>query len=194
MFANWTLRFCFQFPPWLSWLSPQRSYLRNRLTSGRIATVHLAPTWIGLARAVRLLRLTFKNFYDLESGFDGGVLEIAIGSGGFQDIITTGGTFLARGYNGTISANANSPIVNRQAWTGQSKGYVTTTVAMPSAAASQNIKLRWRLATDDSIAATGWSIDSVSLYGLNASHRQNEFAVRLRAIDARAWLSRRRTL
>jgi hypothetical protein len=155
--------------PWVtSAINPQTS--PNRAFDNDATTISdNALTSPMVAMPSSISRLTFRNWYDLESGFDGGVLEIAIGSGGFQDILAAGGTFLTRGYNGTISSNANSPISNRQAWTGQSNGYLTTTVAMPASAASQNIKLRWRLATDDSIGTTGWSIDSVSLYGLQCA-------------------------
>ena len=45
----------------------------------------------------------------METGFDGGVLEISIGGGAFQDILAAGGTFGVGGYNGTISVNFGSP-------------------------------------------------------------------------------------
>ncbi len=110
--------------------------------------------------------LTFQNRYNLESTFDGMVLEISIAGGAFTDIITAGGTFTAGGYNGTISVNFSSPILGRQAWTGASAGYpgfITTTVTLPAAANGQNIVLRWRRATDTSVAATGSGIDDVSV-------------------------------
>ena len=47
------------------------------------------------------VRLSFRNFYNTEGGFDGGVLEISIAAGPFVDIITAGGTFVSGGYNGT---------------------------------------------------------------------------------------------
>ena len=51
--------------------------------------------------------IRFQNFYNTERGtnigYDGGVLEISVGGGGFQDILTAGATFLSGGYNNTIS-------------------------------------------------------------------------------------------
>ena len=44
--------------------------------------------------------LTFRNNYALQNAFDGGVLEISIDGGAFQDILTAGGSFLQGGYNG----------------------------------------------------------------------------------------------
>jgi len=108
-------------------------------------------------------RLSFRHSYNVETNFDGGVLEIAIGGGAFQDIVTAGGSFVSNGYNGTISTSFNSPIAGRQAWTGNSSGYVTTTVNMPASASGQNIRLRWRMATDTSVSGVGWAVDTISL-------------------------------
>ncbi len=108
-------------------------------------------------------QLTFANNYALESTFDGGVLEISIGGGAFTDILAAGGSFVSNGYTGTISSSFGSPIAGRQAWTGSSGGYVTTVVTLPAAAAGQNVVLRWRMASDSSVSATGWRIDSISL-------------------------------
>jgi len=108
-------------------------------------------------------RLSFRNFYNLESGFDGGVLEISIGGGPFQDILTAGGTFSAGGYNSTISTG--SSLGGRQAWSGNSGAFVLTTVNLPASALGQNIGLRWRAAFDSSVSVTngGWRIDDVSI-------------------------------
>jgi hypothetical protein len=111
-------------------------------------------------------RLTFRHSFDTEPSYDGGVLEIAIGAGGFQDIITAGGSFVSSGYTGTISTAYSSPIGGRQAWTGSSGGYITTAVTMPAAAAGQSVRLRWRMASDNSVAATGWSVDTIALSSL----------------------------
>ena len=45
-------------------------------------------------------QLTFRQNYNLESGYDGGVLEIKIGSGAWTDIVTAGGSFASGGYIG----------------------------------------------------------------------------------------------
>src|SRR5450432_911524 len=59
--------------------------------------------------------VSFRHRFDLESGRDGGVLEISINGGRFTDIVTAGGG--AGGYNGTISMDFLSPIAGRRAWT-----------------------------------------------------------------------------
>jgi len=108
-------------------------------------------------------QLTFRQNLDLESGFDGGVLEIRIGGGAFQDILDAGGAFVVGGYTHTVSSSFQSPIAGRRAWTGFSGGFFTTTVNLPAVAAGQNIVLRWRLGTDNSDSAAGWRLDSVAI-------------------------------
>ncbi len=92
--------------------------------------------------------------YDLESGMDGAVLEISINGGPFVDFVAAGGGSL--GYNGTISSGSLSPIAGRAAWTGNSGGYVYTSWPRCLSRRQQNVRLRFRLATDCSGAGTGW--------------------------------------
>jgi hypothetical protein len=108
-------------------------------------------------------RLTFRHYYRTESGFDGGVLEISINGGPFTDILTAGGAFVSGAYNDTISTRYSNPLGGRAAWSGDSSGFVTTTVALPAAAAGGNIQIRWRLGNDSSVSATGWYVDTVSI-------------------------------
>jgi hypothetical protein len=108
-------------------------------------------------------QLSFWQNYDLETNFDGGVLEISISGGTFQDILTAGGSFEARGYTGTISGSFGSPIAGRRAWTGNTNGFVYTTVNLPAASAGHSVVLRWRMGSDNSISHQGWRIDSLQL-------------------------------
>jgi N-acetylneuraminic acid mutarotase len=109
--------------------------------------------------------LSFRNRYDTEATYDGGVLEISINGESFQDIVTAGGSFLAGGYTGTISTAYSSPISGRKAWTGDSGGFLTTTIHLPATAAAQNVRLRWRMASDNSVSSTGWYVDSIAFSG-----------------------------
>ncbi len=109
--------------------------------------------------------VTFRQKYDTEGGWDGGVLEISIGGGAFQDILAAGGSFVQNGYNGTLGTGTNNPLSNRAAWNGVSGGYLTTIARLPAAAAGQNVQLKWRFGADDNIAGTGWWIDSVQVSG-----------------------------
>jgi hypothetical protein len=111
--------------------------------------------------------LSFAHRYETERGFDGGVLEISINDGPFTDIVDAGGVFKTNGYNFFLDREFGSPLGGRSAWTGQSEGFVTTTVALPVDAANQNVRLRWRFASDSNLGALGWNIDSVTVVDRN---------------------------
>jgi hypothetical protein len=118
------------------------------------------------------LRLTFRHDFNLEAsdvdpnvGFDGGVLEISSDGGNtFQDILAAGGSFVAGGYNRTISTDRGSPIAGRQAWSGNSEGFITTIVNLGPPLPA-NFILRWRMASDTSGSSEGWRVDTVNIAG-----------------------------
>jgi len=112
--------------------------------------------------------LSFWQKFLLESSgsncFDGGVLEISINGGSFQDIITSGGRFVQNGYTGTIDTAFGNPL-SGQAWCGTSAGYpnnyIQSIVNLPGSASGQLIRLRWNLGTDGSLGRPGWWIDNI---------------------------------
>jgi hypothetical protein len=112
-------------------------------------------------------QLTFRQTFNLEAsdvdpnlGFDGGVLEVSFDGGNtFQDILDAGGSFEMSGYNRTISTDRGSPIAGRQAWSGNSKGFVTTVVNLPFIPPGG--RLRWRMASDNNGSNEGWRVDTV---------------------------------
>jgi hypothetical protein len=107
------------------------------------------------------VRLSFRNNFNLQDGFDGGVLEVSFDDGlTFQDIVAAGGTFVRGGYNGTISNCCGNPLAGRQAWTGNSGGFIQTTVTLFGCS---NFTLRWRLGSDGSVSGEGWRIDTVAI-------------------------------
>ncbi len=123
-----------------------------------------SPVLAGQAQAATV---SFRHRYNSESGWDGGVLEISIAGGAWQDIVSAGGTFLQNGYNGFMATSTGNPIGNRFGWTGDSGGYLTTVARMPAAAAGQNIQLRWRFGADNNSAPVGggWNVDSIQFSG-----------------------------
>ena len=119
--------------------------------------------------AAASVQLTYRHNFNLEAsdvdpniGFDGGVLEISFDGGNtFQDILAAGGSFISGGYNRTIATDRGSPIAGRQAWSGNSLGFITTVVNLPRYIPAGG-RLRWRLATDNSGSGEGWRVDTVS--------------------------------
>jgi hypothetical protein len=117
-------------------------------------------------------QLTFRHIFDLEQNtsvagqaYDGGVLEISINGGAFQDIIAAGGSFVSGGYTHTsINTTFSNPLLpSRPTWSGASGAYITTVVNMPPAGVGQAVQLRWRIGTDSTQARTGWRIDDVAI-------------------------------
>ena len=117
-------------------------------------------------------QITFRHNFNLEAsdvdpdiGFDGAVLEISsfyINNGEFTDITdpAVGGSFITGGYNRTISSDRGSPIAGRRAWSGDSGGFITTTVSLPTLVIDG--LLRWRMASDNSGSGEGWRIDNIT--------------------------------
>ncbi len=140
----------------------------NRVSDSVVTSPSIA---ISIANGV----LTFRHSFNTEAspasasvGYDGGVLEIQLGAAQFQDILAAGGSFAQNGYNRTIATGFGSALAGRQAWSGDSGGYVTTVVNLPAAANGQTVRLRWRMASDSSRGGTGWRVDTVSVVGAYA--------------------------
>ncbi|MCU0786755.1 MAG: matrixin family metalloprotease [Verrucomicrobia bacterium] len=107
-------------------------------------------------------KLMFTHYYNTQSGRDGGVLEIEVNGGGWQDIVSAGGAFLAGGYNSTLNGSLN-PIDSRNAWSGDSAGFISTVVQLPPSTANQSVRFRWILGHDRSSAGDGWYLDDIDL-------------------------------
>ena len=114
--------------------------------------------------------LRFRHRYAMEQGRDGGVLDISIDGGEFEDIVAAGGVFREGGYDGHIdssdacSGNDANPFVGRDAWTGAQGAYGTVAVTLPPAAAGHVVRFLWRVGTDCTGASpqpNGWWVDDV---------------------------------
>ena len=114
-------------------------------------------------------RVTFRHKFNTEAGWDGGVLEVSVNGGAFQDILAAGGSFVSGGYTGALGAGTNNPLANRNAWNGDSGGYVTAVAQLPASANGQSVRLKWRFGADDNTVGTGanpgWNIDTISISG-----------------------------
>ena len=108
------------------------------------------------------VRVSFRNNFNLQDGFDGGVLEVSYDDGlTFQDVLAVG-TFVLGGYNGTINSCCGNPLAGWQAWTGNSGGFIDSMVSLPEGCIHQII-LRWRMGSDSSVSGEGWRIDNVAI-------------------------------
>jgi hypothetical protein len=108
------------------------------------------------------VRVSFRNNFNFQDGFDGGVLEVSYDDGlTFQDVLAVG-TFVLGAYNGTINSCCGNPLAGRQAWTGNSGGFIDSMVSLPEGCIHQ-IMLRWRMGSDSSVSGEGWRIDNVAI-------------------------------
>jgi hypothetical protein len=104
-------------------------------------------------------QLRFWHSYDTQMSSDGGVVEISTDGFVWNDL----GPYITQaGYNSTISSATGSPIASRQAFSGNSGGYVETRVDLGSFS-GQAVYIRFRMASDNSVASTGWFVDDVVL-------------------------------
>ncbi len=104
--------------------------------------------------------LHFWHYYDTETSWDGGVVEISTNNGSSWNDL--GSSITQNGYNQTIEVNPASAISGRQAFTGNSLGYIQSKVNL-SAYIGQAVKIRFRFASDEYVGGTGWWIDDVSI-------------------------------
>ncbi|MCO6511841.1 MAG: M36 family metallopeptidase [Aridibacter famidurans] len=142
--------------------APNSAFTPNRGLAGGNSGATLDSVEYAIASTASLV--TFRNRYNTEAGWDGGVLEISVNGGGFVDILDAGGSFVEGGYNGTLGVNQN-PLDGRAAWTGNSGGYITTVAKLPESANGQNVRLRFSFGEDTNTFAVGWNIDSLSVAG-----------------------------
>ena len=97
--------------------------------------------------------LRFKHAYGFEDGpagfpfvfHDGGVLEYSTNNG--TKWVDARPLFVNNGYKGAISNFFDNPLKGRQAFVGESNGYISSRVNL-SSLAGENVKIRFRIGSD----------------------------------------------
>ncbi|PIE01260.1 MAG: hypothetical protein CSA81_12420 [Acidobacteria bacterium] len=98
-------------------------------------------------------QLFFMHYYDFESGYDGGRVEIAVDGGGFAVLTPVGG----------YPADSISAL-NSAGYDGTSNGWVLAEFDL-SAYAGQTVTIRWYYASDSTQTRLGWYIDDLEIKG-----------------------------
>ncbi len=142
---------------------------------------YLTSPVIEIPAGVSDMQFVFWHAYDLETVFDGGVLEFSVDGGDWLDVEDAGSglSFSRNGYTHTLSEAYDNPLGGRTAWSGNSGGYVQTVVDIEDTAmyAGHSIQVRWGLGTDEIIGAPGWYVDTVSLRGIVETPQEGFLAV-----------------
>jgi len=154
---GWTATIASGSAPWVTSTTSSDTAPNNAFAANPSSTSDIRLDSPSINITTASAQLSFRNNYNTEPAFDGGLLEIALGTGAFTDILAAGGSFVAGGYNQTLIT------LGRQAWSGDSLGYITTTVNLPASAAGRSIRLRWRMTTDSSVSDVGWRIDTIRI-------------------------------
>jgi len=150
---------------------------------GRATEADLNHTWFGkdagfptdtqlvspvlTASATEPFVVTFSHAYDLEDTFDGGIIELSTDGGvTFTDVAELG---VDPGYTGTLVTGPANPLNGRVTFTGTSAGFparTPLTLDFGTRFAGQAVQLRFRIATDEAAAFTGWIIDDIAVTGI----------------------------
>ena len=133
-----------------------------------IATAILTGTFtVAVPPGATFLRFDHSSELDHDAThfYDGGVVEYSTDGGlNWFDAVGLPGPTI-NGYDGMLEPTATygNPLGGRPAYSGVSPGYQTTRINL-STLSGNNVKFRFRLASDNSIADVGWFIDDVVAY------------------------------
>jgi fungalysin metallopeptidase (M36)/PA domain-containing protein/fungalysin/thermolysin propeptide len=115
--------------------------------------------------------ITFDHRFGFETDggvapfFDGGVIELSVNGGPWQDI----STFVNPGYGGTLFVGSDNPLGGRQAFVGRNASFPardTVSLNLGTAFAGQSVRIRFRIATDAAASDIGWELDNIGFQGI----------------------------
>lgn len=109
--------------------------------------------------------LSFDHYFSFEPYFDGGVVEVSLDNGVWQDAVTGLGAVFTQGngYNGYPFVFNGSP-----AFADSNGALESVTLDFGTALAGHSARLRFRLASDESVGAFGWVVDNIAFTGADA--------------------------
>lgn len=130
---------------------------------GKATDANLDTAPIRLPANGRNLKLEFFHSFEFESGgFDGGVLEISVDGGKFEDL---GPKILKGQYNGAVLNVPSNALKERPAWIGGRHGALQPVVVDLSQFAGKTVVIRFRIGTDSDVRSLGWYVDDVVIRG-----------------------------
>jgi subtilisin family serine protease len=111
-------------------------------------------------------RLSFSHGFRFEgtvaSCRDAGTLEYAVGPTFATWTVVPDAWFTANGFNGTVSTCCSNPLAGKRAWC-VSNGSAQPVTLDLGALEGKTVRLRWHEGEDNSGAAAGWYVDTVTV-------------------------------
>ncbi len=136
----------------------------NSVFTNDIATVSDQILTLPPVTAAGDLTLDLWSSFTTENTFDGWVVEVSTDGGGTWNDVGQA-AWVLNGYNATISANFASPILGRPAFSGTFPAWTERACTIP-ATVGQQVTIRFRMASDSSVASTGVSLDDICIYNI----------------------------
>ncbi len=135
--------------------SGSRSYF-STYADGQCISVGTPPIELTPSQSPRL---SFWTAYEIESGYDGGVVEITMDGGGKWTRID-----LDQGYPGSFiqSSDACGFATGSPSFTGTNLSFNEFTADL-SAYAGETVQLRWIFSTDGGLTLEGWYLDDIEI-------------------------------
>lgn len=121
--------------------------------------------------------LSFWHYYQLEQGYDGGVIEVSINGSDWMDVTkvqkgTSGGApvyaaFTTSGYNSALA----ELLPGRTAFTGKADATYghNESISFGSALNGNQVRFRFRVVSDSNTADAGWFIDNIKFNNITSS-------------------------
>ncbi|MFT7525857.1 MAG: bacillolysin [Arenicella sp.] len=167
--SNWTTNLLTSRNTWTACVGTPNIYCDSAPQSGTYSLLgedigSISDSVVTLASGVDVVENSFFRFdhkYDLESGFDGGVIEYSIDDG--SNWLDAESLMTGRAYDGVLSNDFENPLGGRAAFSGTQSDYTTTQLDL-SSLVGETAKFRFRVGTDSSEAATGWHVDDVEVF------------------------------
>lgn len=121
--------------------------------------------------------LSFWHYFQLEAGYDGGVIEISVNGGDWMDVtkVQKGGTatapvyaaFSNGGYNGTLS----ELLPGRKTFTGNADATFghNEAINFGTALNGNQVRFRFRVVSDSNTADAGWFVDNIKFNNITSA-------------------------
>jgi hypothetical protein len=163
--------------PTHSWFSASEGALAER--------VLVSPPFTPQAGSL----LTFWHTYAFEgvaTCYDGGTLEASTNGGASWSVVPDA-AFQEGGFTGTIVSGFSNSLAGKKGWCNGAIGPMTRVTVNLSTYAGSSLQLRWHEGDDQSIAGTGWYVDSVTLANVGVCSANPLFGNGFESGDLGAW-------